>query len=99
MALVDRVAVAGRAALRPLEEHVFEQVGDAGAEQVTLVNAARSHPRLDAHHRRAAVRLHEQSQPIRQHVLAGGGVREMDRACERIAASLMGLGGNHGKER
>ena len=49
----------GRAGIRPLEQHVFEQMRKSRAEVLALMDAPRSDPRLHAGHGRAAVFLHE----------------------------------------
>ena len=57
----------GRSCFRPLEKHVFENVGQARPEMRVLVDAPCGAPRLHTCHRRAAIFLHDDRQSIWQH--------------------------------
>ena len=56
----------GRSGLCSLEEHVLENVGQARAEVLVFVDASRGAPSLHACHRRAAIFLNDDRQPVRQ---------------------------------
>ena len=67
--LRDRI---GRTVFRSLEKHVLEDVRQPRAEMLVFIDAAGRAPRLHARHRRAAIFLHNDGEPIRQNPLLRG---------------------------
>ena len=65
-----RIVVAGA-----LEDHVFEEMGNARAEMGVLVHAAGGHPDLGAHHRRGGIRIEDQGESVREGLDGGCGGR------------------------
>ena len=59
------------ALLRALEDHVLEQVGQSGAEPLSLVDAAALHPDLHTGHRRGMVGLDQHGEAVGQHAAEG----------------------------
>ena len=69
----------GRSRFRPLEEHVLENMGQARAQVLVLVDATRGAPRLHTCHRRAVIFLNDDREPVCQNPLLSAAWRESDR--------------------
>ena len=74
--LRDRI---GRSRLCPFEEHVLENVRQAGAEMLVFIDAASGAPRLHTCYRSAVIFLHDNRKSIGQVPLLRGARRESDR--------------------
>ena len=67
--------VARRARRRALENHVFDEVREAAAEELLLVDRAGADPDLHRRHRRAVVLLDQQDHAVIQHDAPQTGIR------------------------
>ncbi len=56
-----------------LEDHVLEEMRDAGAEVAVLVHRAGFHPELGGNHRRGGIRIKDQGEAVGQGLDSGGG--------------------------
>jgi len=56
----------GRLRFRSFEQHVLQNVGQSRAEMLVLFDASSGAPRLHTRHRRAAIFLHDDCQPVWQ---------------------------------
>ena len=68
----------GRSGLCALEKHVLEDMGQTCAEVLVFVDAAGSAPGLHACHRRAAIFLDDDRQPVRQNPFLRRARRKVD---------------------
>ena len=66
MSLHGAGKVAARTPSGPLEQHVFEEMGETGPQLGVFVNAARLHPDLDGGNRGGGVALEQDREPVWQ---------------------------------
>ena len=76
------------AAARAFEKHVLEEMRDTRAEPVTLVDAARATPALQAHDRCRGILAHEDLEAVREGLDPDLEGREMQRLRFRAQSSL-----------